>query len=115
MRVAKMVYELSSTLPKHEQFGLVVQMNRSAVSIPSNIAEGSSRKSNKDFIRFLQIALGSSFELETQLLLTVDLGLIEEDNVKDCLSHLTELQKMIRGFIKSIEFKNKEKSLDSIV
>ncbi len=65
IEIVKLTYQLTKELPSEEKFNLVSQMNRSAVSIPSNIAEGSSRKSEKDYYRFLEIALGSSFELDT--------------------------------------------------
>ena len=74
--LAKEVYELTSSYPKSEQYNLVSQMNRSAISIPPNIAEGAGRGTNKDFINFLGYAQGSSFELETQLILSNELGLI---------------------------------------
>src|ERR1044072_4963295 len=67
--IAVDTYKLIETFPKSEQFSLVQQATRAAVSIPSNIAEGSSRKSEKDYYRFIEISLGSSFELETQLLI----------------------------------------------
>ena len=63
------IYKLSNKLPKEEKYGLKSQITRAAISIPSNIAEGSSRSSDKDFKRFLEISLGSAFELETQLLI----------------------------------------------
>jgi four helix bundle protein len=65
IELCRMVYELTSTLPSSEKFGLASQMNRCVVSIPSNIAEGSSRRSEKDYYRFLEIAMGSIYELET--------------------------------------------------
>ncbi|MBU3660082.1 MAG: four helix bundle protein [Flavobacteriales bacterium] len=68
--LVKEVYAFTSNLPKEEKYGITSQINRSAVSIPSNIAEGSGRTSNKEFIRFLEIAISSSYELETQLILS---------------------------------------------
>jgi len=67
-KVALRVYELTTSFPKEEVYGLVTQMRRSASSIPTNIAEGCGKSSNKDFKRYLEIALGSSYELETQLI-----------------------------------------------
>jgi len=67
--IVKEIYKISQKLPSEEKFGLKSQITRAAVSIPSNIAEGSSRSSNKDFNRFLEIALGSLFELQTQIVL----------------------------------------------
>jgi four helix bundle protein len=74
MTLAKEVYRLTKNFPKEETFGLVSQMRRAAVSIPSNIAEGAARNSNKEFIQFLHVSLGSLAELETQLLLSKELG-----------------------------------------
>ncbi len=77
--LVKDVYELTTFLPKEETFGLTSQIKRSVISIPSNIAEGAGRGSDKDFNRFLDIAYGSCFELETQLILCVDLTYISEE------------------------------------
>ncbi len=73
-------------------------MKRSAVSIPSNIAEGSGRNSNKEFNHFLAVALGSAFELQTQLILTKELELLDKELCNDLLSELIEIQKMIYSF-----------------
>lgn len=82
MDLVGMTYKATDSFPKSEVFGLSNQMNRASVSIPSNIAEGAGRNSNPDFIRFLSIALGSCFELETQSQLAINLGFgIQEDLV----------------------------------
>jgi len=73
------IYSVTSKFPDSEKFGLTNQLRRASVSIPSNIAEGSSRKSNKDFARFLQITLGSAYEIETQLLIAFDLSFIDKE------------------------------------
>lgn len=73
-----LVYEISISFPKEETFGITSQMRRAAISIPSNIAEGASRQSNKEYIQFLYIALGSVMELETQLVITYNLGYLNE-------------------------------------
>ena len=73
IELCRMVYELTSALPSSEKFGLASQMNRCVVSIPSNIAEGSSRRSERDYYRFLEIARGSIYELETQSVLLLEL------------------------------------------
>jgi four helix bundle protein len=106
MNLVKHTYQITSAFPMEEKFGLSSQMNRSAVSIPSNIAEGSSRSSNKDFNRFLEIAIGSSFELETQLLLAKELGFVSNQKFAKTITQLNELQKMIVGFKKSISLKS---------
>ncbi|MBP6458642.1 MAG: four helix bundle protein [Crocinitomicaceae bacterium] len=98
--LVKSVYLLTSTLPSEEKFGLISQMNRSSVSIPSNIAEGSGRTSNKEFLYFLNIAISSSYELETQLIISNQLFLIDVDNI---LSQISEVQKMILGLKKNLE------------
>lgn len=92
------IYTLTSKFPESEKFGLISQLRRASVSIPSNIAEGSSRKSNKDFARFLQIALGSAYEIETQLLISGDLKFISEEELNNVLQDIEELIKMISKF-----------------
>ena len=77
------IYLTTSTFPSEEKFGLTNQLRRACVSIPSNIAEGSSRNSNKDFGRFLEIAIGSAYEIETQLLIASDLGFLEIEKKKN--------------------------------
>ncbi|WP_371922416.1 four helix bundle protein [Bizionia sp. M204] len=72
------IYSITSKFPESEKFGLSNQLRRASVSIPSNIAEGSSRHSNKDFTRFLEIAIGSAYEIETQLLIASDLNFINK-------------------------------------
>ena len=79
--LVKIVYQLTSVLPNEEKFGLISQINRAVISIPANIAEGSGRKTNIDFCRFLDIANGSSFELETLLTLCVDLSFLSEKDL----------------------------------
>ena len=98
--LVKSVYQLTSSLPSEEKFGLMSQMNRSSVSIPSNIAEGSGRTSSKEFLYFLNIAISSSYELETQLIISNQLFLRDVENI---LSQISEVQKMILGLKKNIE------------
>jgi len=98
--LVKSVYQLTSSLPPEEKFGLISQMNRSSVAIPSNIAEGSGRTSSKEFLYFLNIAISSSYELETQLIISNQLFLRD---VEDLLSQISEIQKMILGLKKNIE------------
>ncbi len=94
MALVKEVYLITKLLPANEQFGLTSQINRCAVSIPSNIAEGAGRNSPKDFVRFLSIANGSASELETQLLLLVDLDLMKAKKLIRHFELLEEIQKM---------------------
>ena len=96
----KEVYRRSARMPDEEKFGLMSQMRRSAVSIPSNIAEGSRRGSSKDFLQFLRIADGSASELETQLLISTDL--FPQVEFVDALQELNEVQRMLGSLIQSI-------------
>ncbi len=96
------VYGLTEQLPSSEKFGLISQINRSAVSIPSNIAEGNGRNSNGELKHFLGIALASSFELETQLLILNRLKMANTEKVEPVLSDVTEVQKMLSSFISKI-------------
>jgi four helix bundle protein len=93
MEIVKDIYLLTKDLPAYEQYELTNQIRRAAISIPSNIAEGSSRKTNPDFARFLEIALGSSFELETQLLITNELNYFKVEQTSDVLNKISILQK----------------------
>lgn len=95
-------YELTSSFPSQEKFGITSQINRAAVSIPSNIAEGSSRRSNKDYFRFLEISLGSSFELETQLIIAQKTGLGNSEKINSIMNDITEEQKMLQSFMNKI-------------
>jgi four helix bundle protein len=88
------VYELAKRLPQDETFGLSSQIKRSAVSVPSNIAEGAGRNSNKEFIYFLSIANGSSYELQTQLVLAKNLKLIQQELVETLFDRIDKIQKM---------------------
>ncbi|SRX56114.1 four helix bundle protein [Aequorivita sp. CIP111184] len=103
MEVAEEVYLLTENFPKEEKFGLISQLRRSAVSIPSNIAEGAGRNTNGEFRNFLGISNGSSYELYTQLLLSIKLNLRPESLVNPILSKVIELQKMSYALIKSLE------------
>ncbi|MDQ1140210.1 four helix bundle protein [Pedobacter agri] len=102
MGIAKATYLLINDMPSVEKFGLISQISRCAVSVPSNIAEGSSRSSNKEFSHFLSIALGSLFELETQILLSVDLGFLVSGNVESLIVKIIQLQKKIATFKKTL-------------
>jgi four helix bundle protein len=99
MKLVKTIYLLNQELPNDERFGLISQMNRCSISIPSNIAGCSGRTSEKEFLHFLKISLSSSYELETQLILVEDLFKI---NVSNILNELNQLQLMLGGFIRKI-------------
>ena len=96
--LVKEVFLLTKEIPSEEKFGLTSQMLRCAYSIPSNIAEGSGRSSNKEFSRFLDISLGSAFELETQLILASDINYLSEEQLQRIQDLLQEIQKMIYSF-----------------
>ncbi len=96
--LAKGIYLFCLQLPADEKFGLISQLKRSVVSIASNIAEGAGRNSNKEFSHFLGIANGSSFELQTQLILTRELGLIPEADINPLISLINEIQRMLYNF-----------------
>lgn len=92
------IYKITSLFPADEKFGLTNQLRRASVSIPSNIAEGSSRNSNKDFSRFLEISIGSAYEIETQLLIAYDLDIINIETLEKSINELNEITKMISRF-----------------
>lgn len=94
------IYQLTNNFPKEELYGLTNQIRRAAVSIPSNIAEGSARQSNKEFIQFLHIALGSLMELETQLIISKNIFFISEEMMAEKQLKIEELGKMLNGLIK---------------
>ncbi|HEX7094089.1 MAG TPA: four helix bundle protein [Nitrospiraceae bacterium] len=102
MDLATQVYSLTARFPKEELYGLTSQIRRTAVSIPSNIAEGAARHSRKEFIHFLHIASGSVAELETQLLLATRMGFISRDNP---LPQTEEVRKMLLGLLRSLKKK----------
>jgi len=95
------VYKISGSWPNEERFGLTAQARRSAVSVPSNIAEGYGRGSRQDYLRFLKIARGSLFELETQLLLVDQRGWIVED--QDCFMLFNSVGQMLSALIRKLE------------
>lgn len=102
-QIALKSIKIASSLPSHEKFGLSSQISRSSVSIPSNIAEGSSRTSDKDYNRFIEISLGSSFELETQLLIVKEAKYGDELLINETLMLLTEEEKMLTAFSNSLK------------
>lgn len=97
--LSKEIYELTKKYPGEEKFGLVSQMRRSAVSIPSNIAEGCGRNHPKDCLKFFFISRGSLYELETQLYISFDLKFIDDTLLRGCLHYLENTRKLLSGFI----------------
>jgi four helix bundle protein len=100
------IYKLTPKLPAIERFGLRQQINNSAISIPSNIAEGAGRNSNKEFCHFLSISQGSAFELETQLLICQKLDYLKKDDVDSVINLLKEVQNMLFSFQSKLKKRN---------
>ncbi len=105
IELSVMIYEISNDFPAEERYGLCSQLRRASVSVPSNIAEGSSRNSQKEFIHYLSIASGSCAEVETQLEIAKRLGFVNEVQLATPLNETREIQKMIHSFSASIESK----------
>ena len=101
MEVAKMIYSLVRKLPKEELFALSDQMRRAAVSIPSNIAEGHGRSSKKELVHFLFVSLGSASELETQLILSQQLGFLPQEQFDELNNLNNEVLKMLSALIRT--------------
>lgn len=95
----KRVYQETANFPDNERYGLVSQLRRAAVSIPSNIAEGQARQHTGEFRQFLFVALGSIAEVETQIIISQELGFMAEENAKKLIEDLVELQKMTRSLV----------------
>ncbi len=102
MSLAKDVFVITRNFPSEEKFGLTSQINRCSVSVPSNIAEGAGRQSDKEFNQFLNIALGSSYELETQLLLSNYFNYITKEQSQLLTEKVCKIQKMLNGLKKSV-------------
>ena len=95
--LVKDIYKLTQSFPAEEKFGLVSQMRRAVVSIPSNIAEGQARRTTGDYVRFVSNAEGSLAELETQLIISIELKFCTKDEVQDCFSLMLEIRKMLNA------------------
>ena len=98
--LVKTIYDFSYSLPNTEKFGLISQLNRCAISIPSNIAEGCAKYSQNDFVRYLQISLGSLYELETQVLLCIDLNFKTTEDTEKLIETIQKVEKKISALIK---------------
>ena len=99
--LVKAVYAATKNFPKEETYGLVSQMRRAAISVPSNIAEGAARSGKKEFAQFLNVARGSLSELETQLIIGMELGYVGEDH--DIFSRLDKASRLLTGLHKSVK------------
>ncbi len=107
MELAKVVYTITDKFPSDERYGIVNQMRRAAVSIASNIAEGAGRESDKEFNYFLSISNGSSYELQTQLLISADIELLKPDKIEKANKLIDEIQKMNYSLRKSLNIVKK--------
>jgi four helix bundle protein len=103
MRFVTDVYELTKAFPKEELYGLTSQIRRSAVSIPSNIAEGRTKRSTREFIRFVNIACGSAAELETQLTISQNLNYASHADLNKMIEELTNIARMLNGLHTGLE------------
>ena len=103
MELVVETYKVTKTFPSEEKYGLISQLNRCSVSIPSNIAEGTSKSSEKHFRTFLEISLGSAFEWETQITIAEKLKYISSDEFEELEIRIIQLQKMISGFIGKLD------------
>ena len=99
MDLVENIYRLSASLPENEKYGLMSQIQRSAVSIPSNISEGAGRNSNKEFKNFLSFAYGSSNELNTQLIISRRIGYLQNQELDLAFKQIEEIQKMLFSLI----------------
>jgi four helix bundle protein len=101
-KLALMIYDITTKFPESEKYGLVSQLRRAAVSVPSNISEGYRRGSRKEYTQFLKMSLGSNAELETQLSLAKDLGYIDADSFKKVYDMNEEVGRLLSSYIKKI-------------
>ncbi|MCH8536092.1 MAG: four helix bundle protein [Flavobacteriaceae bacterium] len=101
IELVKQVYQVTASFPSEEQYGLMSQLRRASVSIPSNIAEGNGRSSDKDYKRFVEIAYGSALELETQLIISVELQYLDKNHT--IFQKLERVKKLLSGFMKYLK------------
>ena len=102
---SKFVFEIIKDFPSEHKFGIADQLFRCSVSIPSNIAEGCGRKSDKEFSQFVSISLGSAFEIETQIIIAKEVKLITEEQFNNLSHKILEIQKMLHGLLKNLNNK----------
>jgi len=111
MELVAAIYDATDGFPAHEMYGLVSQLRRAAVSVPSNIAEGKAHYSNRDFVRFLRHARGSLAEIETQILIAQQRKYLPDSTVTKLAHHIDELGRILSGLINSL--KEQERTRDS--
>ena len=99
------IYNISKRFPKEDLYGITNQMRRAALSIASNLAEGCAKNSDKDFLRYIRISLGSTSELKCQLIIANDVKILDDADCNDLISDLTEIAKMLKGLERSLETK----------
>ncbi len=103
IELVKEVYEVTGNYPQSEMYGLVNQMRRAAISVPSNIAEGAARNSSKEFVRFLSVSQGSLSELETQIIVSERLGFLESQYSKGLSDKMALIRAQLTGLVRSIK------------
>ena len=109
--LAKQIYVLSEKFPKEEIFGLTNQIRRAVVSVPSNIAEGYNRYSDKEFLHFLKISKGSTAEVETQVILAMDLSYISIKDGEEVLAQVTKVLRMLGSLIVTVKKRSENKKI----
>ncbi|MFA5806145.1 MAG: four helix bundle protein [Melioribacteraceae bacterium] len=105
IQLVKLIYQITSKFPSSELYGLTAQLKRASVSVPSNIAEGAGRHSNKEFIQFLYIASGSLSEVETQIIIAFELNFIDEAETESILNRINEIRAQLYGLIKNLNMR----------
>ncbi len=105
MSLVTTIYKETRSFPDTERYGLTSQIRRSAVSIPSNIAEGCSRSSKKELVRFLEISIGSAFELETQIIISTSTAMLPSSKANIIIKELNEIQRMLNAYRSAIKYK----------
>lgn len=105
--LVKRIYNISNKFPNEEKFGLISQIRRAAVSIPSNIAEGQARRTTPDYVRFVSMAEGSLAEVETQLIISIELDFCSKESTAECFALMLEIRKMLSSLRRSLLAKEK--------
>jgi four helix bundle protein len=103
--LVRSIYQITKTFPQDERFGLTSQIRRAAVSVPSNIAEGQARHTTREFIHFVSTAEGSIAEVDTQLVIAIELGICKASEVEDTFAAIIELRKMLNSLRRRLEEK----------